>query len=355
MQGATCPLCESTKLSPFKSNSYFFPSASADANFNDFNLNICTDCNVVFMVNPPSDQAYAQYYNNQYRDCEFTMNLGGKKISPPIEIPWSGFSLLRYENFYNIIKSTLGQESLFSEGEFAVDYGGYQGMFGMALKQTLGMDVCVYDYNESGINFAKNVFELENSQLASDIYKDKFDRKAKLVTLIHVFEHLRDPKKFLQHLTNTVMDSEGYLYIEVPNVSGYPTSDPTHIFNFSPYSLEKLLNENGFEVKELRVSGAPHVGMEIDNDVMNIQCLAKRNTGSNVPRVKYSSHNPNFEMELQKSYFRLSLLATARELKIGLKRLGKGLYYGLALVGCYLFGQKSFMGGKEQLKRKLCQ
>lgn len=79
--------------------------------------------------------------------------------------------------------------------------------------------------------------------------KPSFD----LVTLLHTLEHLENPSEILADIRE-VLRSDGYLYIEVPDIyhpkSAFYTSyfAAPHLYTFSQASLIRLLAKQGFHV-----------------------------------------------------------------------------------------------------------
>ena len=149
-----------------------------------------------------------------------------------------------------------------------------------------------YDYNKKGIEFAKRALGITESKVAKDIYRDTFNEKAKFVTLIHTFEHLREPSKFLQHLKDQIIKKSGYLYLEVPNLNGCPLSDPTHFFTYSLESLRFVLEKNGFKVLAMVEHGKPLTKNGVwENPIMNISVLAQ------LAETEFAATKPNFNAE----------------------------------------------------------
>lgn len=86
-----------------------------------------------------------------------------------------------------------------------------------------------------------------------------------LVTLWDVFEHVRDPAKFLADIHDVLKASNGTLFISVPSGAMNPTKvriararkRPVglipweHVFYYTPKSLRRVIEEAGFDVLEL--------------------------------------------------------------------------------------------------------
>ncbi len=75
---------------------------------------------------------------------------------------------------------------------------------------------------------------------------------ADAVLLIEVLEHIYDTKDVFKEI-NRVLRLHGYLFLTVPFVYGY--HDSIDYFRFTETALEKLLNENGFEIVAIKKRG----------------------------------------------------------------------------------------------------
>jgi SAM-dependent methyltransferase len=82
-----------------------------------------------------------------------------------------------------------------------------------------------------------------------------------LVTLLHVLEHVADPRTVLAAARRS-LSAGGGLFIAVPNIASleaaafrsvwYSLDLPRHYWGFTPHTLTRLVEECGFHVKEIR-------------------------------------------------------------------------------------------------------
>lgn len=87
----------------------------------------------------------------------------------------------------------------------------------------------------------------------SDFPPGSFD----LVTMVHVLEHVSDPRATLTAVGNLLAD-DGWVGIAIPNIGSveaslfrscwYPLDLPRHFWGFTPHSLARLAEECGFDV-----------------------------------------------------------------------------------------------------------
>ncbi|MGB8212832.1 MAG: class I SAM-dependent methyltransferase [Anaerolineales bacterium] len=78
-----------------------------------------------------------------------------------------------------------------------------------------------------------------------------------LVSLVHVLEHLPDPVRYLAHLRETLLDPEGWLLIEVPNLYAHDSFETAHLVAYSSHTLRQTLEKAGFEIIRLEQHGRP--------------------------------------------------------------------------------------------------
>lgn len=225
-----------------------------------------------------SEDELVEYYNTVYRLSDYAIDIGTTQLDVPIAIPWSGVSFQRFQTFFNLVQELRDQKPAVvpTDNDTIVDLGAYQGLFLYAAKKAWNCRAIAYDYNRAGIEFARKGLNIDEAILAKDIYADTFDAKARYVTLIHAFEHLRYPDQFLRHARKNVLLEGGFLYLELPSVYGTPLSDPTHFYTYSMECLSYLLQRNGFRVLTIREHGEPeNKSVNWRNSRMNISVLAQ--------------------------------------------------------------------------------
>jgi SAM-dependent methyltransferase len=78
-----------------------------------------------------------------------------------------------------------------------------------------------------------------------------------VVAMSHVLEHLHQPVSFLSNLREHVLQNEGALFIEVPNLYGHSCFEPAHLYSFSEQTLSALLRASGFRITHCKLHSAP--------------------------------------------------------------------------------------------------
>jgi len=82
---------------------------------------------------------------------------------------------------------------------------------------------------------------------------DRFD----LISMAHVLEHIAEPVLYLRSLREKLLTPSGWLLLEVPNLYAHDSFEVAHLLAFSPHTLAQTVQQAGFQVKHLRLTGAP--------------------------------------------------------------------------------------------------
>jgi SAM-dependent methyltransferase len=106
-----------------------------------------------------------------------------------------------------------------------------------------------------------------------------------VVTLWHVLEHIKKPQNDLAEISR-ILKPNGALIIEVPNIEGivarffktdwFHLDPPNHLWQFTPMSLELLLEQNHFMIKKRRFFSAEQSIFSIIQSSLN-RWTGKRN------------------------------------------------------------------------------
>lgn len=134
--------------------------------------------------------------------------------------------------------------------DFGCGFGGFLSGITDIAKSAVGVEVGTIEKNY----LIKNGFDVR-----SDI--NEFKKQFDVITLFHVFEHLKNPRKWLNIFADNVK-KDGFLFIEVPNandalLSLYGNEDfadftywSAHLYLYTKKSLTNIINENGrFEIE----------------------------------------------------------------------------------------------------------
>ncbi|MFZ2095289.1 MAG: class I SAM-dependent methyltransferase [Anaerolineales bacterium] len=78
-----------------------------------------------------------------------------------------------------------------------------------------------------------------------------------LISMMHVLEHLPDPVHYLRHLRENLLEQDGWLLVEVPNLYAHDCFEVAHLISFSAHSLSQVIQKAGFRPIQLRSHGQP--------------------------------------------------------------------------------------------------
>tara|TARA_B100000513_G_scaffold192598_1_gene119035 strand:- start:423 stop:1463 length:1041 start_codon:yes stop_codon:yes gene_type:complete len=313
-----CGVCGGTDFLPIDFSSYVMPTESANPAINDFVNHICDGCGVIAPYPAPDMTVLSEHYNSAYRKDAYDIETPNGLLRLPIQIPWSGVSFLRFKSFFDAVERNKARhpDIVPQATDAMIDFGAYQGMFLHAAVQAWGCSGVAYDFNETGISFAKNALGMTESQVAKDIYSDTFARKGRFAVLIHAFEHLQFPDRFLAHLHEKVLEPGGWLYIEVPNAFGFSLADPTHYFTYTTDSLRFLLEKSGFAVADIWIGNYPLLEDEPwSNPQQNIYALCKADPGAAANARPPVASAQEIYKRIRRTYRRLSFEYVMRQLR----------------------------------------
>jgi len=123
--------------------------------------------------------------------------------------------------------------------------------------------------NKAGLTVFASLEELEKNGAGH------FD----LISMSHVLEHLPDPIGYLVHLREALMDSQGSLLLEVPNLFAHDSFEVAHLVSYSAHTLLQTLEKAGFDVIKIQRHGRPRSALL----PLYITLLARPKTTSSQP------------------------------------------------------------------------
>jgi len=147
--------------------------------------------------------------------------------------------------------------------------------------------------------------------------RDDFDKSSiDAITLFHVFEHLTDPKEYLQ-IIQTILKPGGILYMSFPNIGSIQAKmfkgdwlhldPPRHLFFFEPNVFITLMESYGFEIIGERHFNIEYNPFGFQQSLLN-KLYSKREVlyeslkGNEAYTAEYSKMN----LLLQNLFFKLS-------------------------------------------------
>ena len=225
-----CRICNSEKL--------FFLLEK-----NNFRIDKCAHCGLVQVRNAPSKEEIVAIYDKEFFDIHYT---NWQNDQNKIRDEYSKFDYRLREIERKVEKRGIILDVGCSFG-FFLDVARGRGW------QTYGVEVsdfaAQYAMKELGLEVIKTPLT------ESNLRKKFFD----VVTMWNVIEHLENPCENVDYIHKILKDN-GLLVLTTGNVESYVAKiqrknwrmfmPPTHLFHFSPKSINYLLKKCGFNVIE---------------------------------------------------------------------------------------------------------
>jgi 2-polyprenyl-3-methyl-5-hydroxy-6-metoxy-1,4-benzoquinol methylase len=82
-----------------------------------------------------------------------------------------------------------------------------------------------------------------------------------LISMSHVLEHLPNPAGYLVHLRETLLDPQGWLLLEVPNLYAHDSFETAHLVSYSPHTLVQVVEKAGYKLVKMERHGRPRSSM----------------------------------------------------------------------------------------------
>jgi SAM-dependent methyltransferase len=206
----------------------------------EFSIVQCNACSMLYTKNPPDEAAIGKYYDMpEYMPHQANLPLI--------------FQMIRW--FRNIAKC----RATGKKNGMLVDIGCGTGSF-LAVAKARGWDVLGVEIDAD----ARKICATSGvSTISPTALHTIPDRSADAVTLWHALEHIHDLRGTLQHCKR-ILKPNGILIVAVPNISSpeakmYGTTwagieVPIHLYHFTPDSMRRVLEEEGFLLTKICAS-----------------------------------------------------------------------------------------------------
>jgi 2-polyprenyl-3-methyl-5-hydroxy-6-metoxy-1,4-benzoquinol methylase len=203
---------------------------------------ICQACGLVFQSPRMSDVEREAFYSAEYR--QLYQGWEGPDAKDLAVQSKRAESLLAFCQAYGLPGA----------GRY-LDIGCSAGLLLEAFRQAYGCQVVGVEPGEAYREFAQQsglevVASLEALEQAGPAHFD-------LISLAHVLEHLPDPVHYLANLRESLLEGDGWLLIEVPNLYAHDSFEIAHLVSFSAHTLRQTLDLAGFEIVALEAHGRP--------------------------------------------------------------------------------------------------
>ncbi len=231
-----CPYC--------KSKDYSIQYPTFDIFDNHYEVVKCKDCLAYFLTPNPPEELLAKAYDDSY--------YGGAEDDEKFE----GF----IEEGLNYFRKQRAKKvaSLSKNMGRVLDIGCGNGQFLEQVQLFGHIEIFGTEMEGGSAGRAAKIksLQLQIGELKSDDFEDNyFD----VITMFHVFEHLKNPKEYLS-VIDEILKSKAYLVISFPNIDSWQAQffkgkwlhldPPRHLFFFTPKDFKLLMKQRGYELVE---------------------------------------------------------------------------------------------------------
>jgi 2-polyprenyl-3-methyl-5-hydroxy-6-metoxy-1,4-benzoquinol methylase len=227
-----CPLCGSKEKSPFDQREFRGIQVT--------NV-LCHRCGLVYqsprMTEPESQDFYEQGYRKLYQGQE-------TPVAKDLAIQ---------DARATVVLNFLGGQ--IKPGGHILDIGCSAGTLLKRLQEQYQAEVCGVEPGRMYRQYAQST-GLQIYPSLEDLQQDS-SQHFRLVNMMHVLEHLPDPLAYLVHLRDHLLEPEGWLLVEVPNLYGHDCFEVAHLVSFSPHTLTQLVERAGYKIVKIRAHGFP--------------------------------------------------------------------------------------------------
>lgn len=215
-----CPICQNKKsVLSHRIDKYFYYS--------------CNKCQTLFLNPQPSQKTIAYYYKT---DFEYLAGANNK-----IKI---------IKQAKNTLKNL---KKMNPNGKTLLDVGcGYGYFLDEAQKSDLQVEGIEPSKKLAVQLFKRLNLKVNNLSFEEYFKKNKEKKKFDFITIIHVIEHVRNPKNFIK-MAASLLNKNGILYIETPNLRSHLynfekdnytfLTPPDHLWIFSQRSFRSIIRK----------------------------------------------------------------------------------------------------------------
>ena len=227
-----CPLCGSDQSSLFDQREFRGQPVTN---------RLCNTCGLVYQSPRMSDEELASYYEREYR-LEYQGNEGPTTKDLATQRG-------RAESLISLTRPTLASVKRH------LDIGCSAGILLKKFQKEYG---CQSTGVEPGIAYRKVAQEKGLTVYPSlEALEQAGVARVDLISMAHVLEHLPEPVAYLEHLRTILLQPEGYLLIEVPNLYAHDSFEIAHLVSYSLHTLCQTLQQAGFSVIAKEAHGRP--------------------------------------------------------------------------------------------------
>ena len=201
---------------------------------------ICSECGFIYMSPRMSEDELDNFYKEHYRTL-----YQGQEDPTTANLKTQ---ILRAEDLHSFAQKHTGKIARF------LDIGASAGLLMEAFQNNNGSDVVGIEPGDSYRKHAqkKGLTLYPSLEVMKKAGEEKFD----LISMSHVLEHVSDPKEYLSNLRE-LLNANGCLLLQVPNVSWHESFEVAHLTSFSPHTLQEMVRSVGFKKVSIKSHGYP--------------------------------------------------------------------------------------------------
>lgn len=215
----------------------------------DVNVSICPNCGLVFLSPRMTSKEINLYYKNQLRRfaaCE------RKNFSENGRLEQAAYLLKKYKASNKLPGRIM-------------DVGSFDGLF-LSYFQNNGWEVVGVEPDEESAEFARNEYGQKIITSNFEDVKSGETGRFDIISMSHVLEHIEHPKEFL-HKARSLLNKDGYLFMQVPDMSNpfispfYSFFSFQHLYYYTPVSIASILKKGCF--RTLEITSLPYAAIRI--------------------------------------------------------------------------------------------
>ena len=282
-----------THFKKAKINHINCPACSAIGNHsfikNKFSFDECKKCKTLYVSPRPDKKYFDRYYKDSLSSKYWATTFYKETEKNRRALLWKPKA--------KIIKEKI--DFLELKTEIIIDIGGGYGTFIEEFLKVSSINHLIVEPSEhlSKICDAKGLNVIV--KFLEEVNHNDLPHIKKTFVSFELFEHLHDPKVFLEVLYDLMESKDSFIFTTLSGMgidiqtlwqNSKAVSPPMHLNFFNPKSIEKLLNNVGFKVVEISTPG------KLDIDIMTNN-IDKINDKFWKNFLEYSTKNEKLEMQ----------------------------------------------------------
>ena len=245
-----CPACKEKGIFSF--------------NKDGFNFNECPQCKTLYVSPRPDKESFNRYYTDSQSSKFWATTFYKATQKNRRDMLWKPKAKQIEEKI----------EKYLPETKLILDIGGGYGVFMEEFLKLKDINHLIIEPSKylSEICRNKNLNVIE--KFLEDINVNELEGKNKTFVSFELFEHLHEPKLFLETLYNLMNKDDMFIFTTLSGMGvdiqtlwedSKSISPPMHLNFFNPKSIDILLNNIGFKILEISTPGKLDINIMKNN------------------------------------------------------------------------------------------